>query len=287
MYILFKIVITTDKKEFINNLLENIKLFRKFIDSRDHLSYFEKDSAKKILKIDLLINLIDAICDKECEIDEMLFLQLFNKESLRTLVNYIEKIIEYSNIDMYATYHICKKIINEKIEHSYFLKKFQVSQIIIRDPNYSKVTKNALNIVTSIFKSLDKYDVLFKQFYKLTDNYIPSLISGNKVLLSIPINTDNIIDEILTYLPSIFIVKTYELQMLWNFNKCTNTLMINVVSLKNFNEFDENLWTASFVLLLIEQVTMSKLMHFNYEYPDIQVEGVQIFNKVKWLNFSK
>jgi hypothetical protein len=63
--------------------------------------------------------------------------------------------------------------------------------------------------------------------------------------------------------------------------------MINVVSLKNFNEFDENLWTASFVLLLIEQVTMSKLMHFNYEYPDIQVEGVQIFNKVKWLNFSK
>ncbi len=62
----------------------------------------------------MLINLIEAICDKECEMDEDLILQNFNKESITTIVNYINKIVESSNVDIYATYHICKKILNEK-----------------------------------------------------------------------------------------------------------------------------------------------------------------------------
>ena len=63
--------------------------------------------------------------------------------------------------------------------------------------------------------------------------------------------------------------------------------MINVVSLKLFNEFDETIWTATFLLLLMEQVALSKYLHFNTKHPEIPIETVRILNKVKLNKLEK
>jgi hypothetical protein len=56
--------------------------------------------------------------------------------------------------------------------------------------------------------------------------------------------------------------------------------MINVVSLKKFDEFDETSWTAIFVLLIFEQLAIAKTLHFNVEHSDKNVERIKIFCKV-------